>query len=296
MKEFIPLKPMKARRADIEFLRHVSEDNNWAAGEKFDGFRELWYLGSVHNELLSSLGNSHIAKVPQFQTAVPELSGTVLDTEGMSPTRRREDNASCFKAHPDSAIPWQQTNGSAFLVAFDVLAYKGRDVTREQFGSRRVVLEQVVSVLRCHGYTAQVLQLEKLVFNSKLRHYNTITARTQTEGHEGIILKDMYAPYTPGKRTNAWMKVKRTEVVVATILGFTSGCGKYKGQIGSVIFQAAGVEGTASGMDDHERLQMTQHPELYIGKQAYFRGLEITDLGALNNPQYKGLAEKEEQL
>ena len=288
IEQFNLVQPMKAKLSDISFLKAVSDDPVWGAGEKFDGYREVLYLGSGRNEMLSSLGNSHIDKVPQFKVVVPGLAGTVLDCEGMAPTRMLEDNASCFKAYPENAIVWQEHYGRAYLVAFDILRYRGLDITGNQFGSRRVVMEYVLMQLHSLGIP---IMAERLVFRGKLDYYTSIVARSQSEGHEGVILKRMDAPYEPGRRSPNWLKVKREEEVIAIITGFTPGFGKFEGMIGSVVFKGDGVEGAASGMDDAERLYMTEHPECYVGKKALFVGQAKTRHGALRHPRYKGLVD-----
>ena len=288
MIEFEPVVPMKARLSDVSFLAQVDDDVTRAAGEKFDGYREILYLGAERNEMLSSLGTSHIDKVPQFQTVVPELAGTVLDCEGLAPTRMLEDNASCFKSYPENAIAWQREHGQARLVAFDLLYRNYQDMTSLPFIERRVYLEEVVArLIVIYGW--EQLRIEELVRVGKLAHYQRIVARTQSEGHEGVILKHLGASYEPGRRSPNWLKVKREEVVIATITGFTPGCGKYDGLIGSVMFKGGGVEGTASGMDDAERVYMTEHPEHYVGKRARFVGQSKTRFGALRHPRFKGL-------
>ena len=282
--------PMKAKTSDVLFLERVSNDARWGAGEKFDGYREVLYLGKRSNEMLSSLGNSHIAKCPQFQVVLPELSDTVLDCEGLSPTRRLEDNASCFKADAPNAIAWQKKYGEATLVVFDILQFCGRDVTKEQFIDRIPLLTRVMARL---SHVIPVKQ-EVLIYRKKSDYYNKIIARTQMEGHEGIILKDLYAPYTSGKRTNAWLKVKRIEHLQYLIKGFIPGCGKYDGQVGAIVYGTTNRDiGTSSGMDDNVRDDMTQHPKNYIGHKAHFECQEVTSNGVMRHPRYKGLVEGE---
>ena len=284
------IEPMKAKLSDIAFLSSVSNDPRWVAGEKFDGYRELLYLGTDHNELISSGGNNHIHCVPQFKVVIPELADTILDCEGMAPTRRLEDNAGCFKCDPQSAIAWQDKHGMAFLVTFDILQYRGQLIIDMPFMQRRRFLEDVYATMIRHSFFNTQLRLEKLVIDNKLAYYNQITARTTQEGHEGIILKDMRAPYQPGKRGNAWLKVKRFESLTYYIIDFEPGTGKYEGMVGAVVY---GVNngfytalGTASGMTDGERLDMTDHPEKYLNKKALFECQEITDNGVMRHPRY----------
>ncbi len=285
------IEPMKAKLSDTGFLESVSDDTRWGAGEKFDGFRELLYLEADHNLLLSSGGNNHLPCVPQFNVVIPELAGTIVDCEGLSPTRRLEDNSTCFKSpsYPQYAIQWQQEHGLATLVVFDILRYKGQECMGIEFEKRRVLLKIVVDKLIAAGMP---VRMEQLVMTGKLNFFYGIIKRTREEGHEGIILKDMKALYYPMKRANAWLKVKRFEILVYPICGFMGGTGKYTNMVGAVCY--GDNLGTASGMDDAVRQDMTDHPEKYKGKLAYFKCQEITDMGVMRHPDYLRLLTPEE--
>lgn len=292
MEEFEFIKPMKAKKVYTDHLQLLDNDLAWATGEKVDGYREQLHLGKMRNELFSSLGTSHILKVPQFQVVVKELAGTVLDCEGLSPTRLRDDNAACFKADPPNAIAWQKAYGWAFLLAFDILYYQGYCVMSMPFQERLPLLKASVEVL-C-SIAKMPIKQEHLVYEGKLAYYEMIVARELREGHEGVMLKELTAPYVPGKRGPYWLKVKRLENFIGTCIGFTPGCGKYEGLVGSIIFVGDAFEGTASGMDDPERVTMTMHPELYLGKKIHIQAQEKTRYGALISPQYKGLVKEED--
>ena len=287
MEDFDFIEPMKAKLSDTSFLEQIESDGEWAVGEKFDGYREQLHLGKTRNELFSSLGTSHIDKVPQFKPVVRELIGTVLDAEGMAPTRERDDNAACFKAYPENAITWQRQYGNAYLVIFDVLYWTGEDITSWPFKDRLYMLHTfVVPALR---EVMPDFEVEALKFTNKLNYYEEIIARTKPEGHEGVIAKRMDASYRPGKRGPGWLKIKRREDYICTIIGFLPGCGKFAGMVGSLVFEGNEVSGTASGMDDAERALMTEHPEHYIGREIIIQAQEKTRYGALISPQYKGL-------
>lgn len=290
--EFEYIEPMKPHTSSVEFLEQVSDDPEWAVGEKLDGFREVLYLGKAWNHMLSSLGNDHISKCPQFQVVVPELAGTVLDCEGLSPTRMLEDNAACFKADSVNAIAWQKTHGDATLVVFDCLAYKGEEVWQKPFVQRRAFLEDVVVRYLRHMIPVKI---EELWFTDKLAYWKSIVKRTQAEGHEGVILKRMDARYEPGKRSGAWLKVKREETLVCRITGYIGGIGKFQDMVGSLAFEAkGGIRGYTSGMDDSTREDMTRNFESrYKGKRCYIKCQEITRAGALRHSRYQGLVEEE---
>jgi len=280
------LEPMKAVSGDVTTLERLSDDPRWVAGEKFDGYRELFYIGcnGSGNDLRSSLGTSHISGVPQFQIPVPELKGTIFDCEGMAPTRRLEDNATCFKSCPSTSIQWQQEHGWASLVIFDLLVYKGEVVVSLPFRERRKLLREAFDVLLRR---IEHCRLETLISGGKLSYWRHVVEC----GGEGVILKDLDAPYAPGKRSGAWVKVKRMLRLQYEIMGFMPGTGKYEGLIGSVLYGRDGaVLGSASGMADEVRIAMTRHPEWYVGKMAWFECQSLTDRGVMRHPRYKELA------
>lgn len=283
-----PIPPMKAKPADIDTLEKLSNTETWGAGEKFDGQREILYLGKTRNELLSSEGNSHIDRVPQFQIVVPSLAGTAIDCEGLSPTRLRKDTASCFRSLPENAIAWQEENGKATLVGFDCLYYCGYSLMDVPLLGHRIdALKEVVETLVKAGMP---IRREELVIKDKLSYYKMITSRTREEGNEGIILKNLHVPYEAGKRSNFWLKVKKMVTIVATIIGFNPGVGKFEDMVGSLEFRTkSGISGSASGMDDSTRQFITDHSHKYLGREAYFEGQFITEGKSLMHPQYKGL-------
>lgn len=299
MKEtFDYYKPMLAHSSSVEFLETIDDNPLWVAGEKLDGYRELFYLGEHHNELSSRLGNDHIVCTPHLAIVVPSLAGTVVDTEGRAPSNLLEDAASCFKSLPENAIDWQRINGRCFLTAFDILRYKGKEIISLPFKERLKYLNDVVTYLNNYTDINHYVTQELLVTRHKLNFYSGIIARTQKEGHEGIMLKNLDAPYSPGKRTSAWLKVKRMEAITYYIKGFTQGLGKYEGLIGAIVY-AQKVDGklltvgTSSGMDDATRIDMSKNSEHYIGKLAWFECQEVTKYGAMRHPRYKGLAKED---
>ncbi|MEM3426747.1 MAG: hypothetical protein QW212_00605 [Nitrososphaerales archaeon] len=272
---------MKPHTTSLEFLAQVSDNPSWLAGEKFDGYRELWYINEARNDLISSGGNSHIAGLPQFQQGIPELAGTILDCEGMAPSRRLEDNAACFKS--SAAIEWQQKHGWAVLVIFDILRYRGRMVVDLPFSERRALLEKVFVKLPSSNVV-----LETLVVKNKLGYFHEVVSR----GGEGIVLKHRDAPYAMGKRSGAWLKLKRLETAVATVVGKLPGVGQFEGLIGSLeVVTDSGYRAWVSGMSYSERVYMTEHFQELLGEKVVIEYQQVTSGGALRHPRYRGMVD-----
>lgn len=270
------MKPMLAKTGDEAWLVEIEPDKDWVATRKWDGIRLIFFLNNTGNRLLTRSGQDIIKKNLRFQKIVRELDDTILDSEGITPSDYLGDVQSLV--HRDA--PSTQMR----LVIFDCLRYKGEKLIHLPLAERRIYLRKAYNILKQHKFPVSI---EKLIRRSKKLYYRKIVGASG----EGVMAKDLQAPYTPGKRTSAWIKVKPRNTYDFIILGFTSGTGKYKNQIGAIIYGALyegeRVEvGKSSGMTDSERLDMTRNPNKYIGKVAEFEAQEITRSGAMRHPEY----------
>jgi len=144
------------------------------------------------------------------------------------------------------------------------------------------------------------------------RHlYDSVVKR----GGEGIILKDLTAPYYPGKRNKSWVKVKKERDFDVVFMGITEAekvtvksdgtesAAKYAGQAGAIrfgqyvtkkdggIFDGIPVLteiGQTSGFDDAFRLDITKNATVYTAEKRVFqvRANEQFESGALRHPRF----------
>jgi ATP-dependent DNA ligase len=104
-------------------------------------------------------------------------------------------------------------------------------------------------------------------------------------GWEGVILKDIDAPYYQGKRSKAWIKLKGSETYDCPIVGFVPGKGRYDGAAGAILVNYQGtVVAVGSGLSDELRLAINDKPQDYIGKLAEVQCQEITPNGSMRHP------------
>lgn len=169
---------------------------------KFDGWRGIAFRGS-RVQLQSRQQRSLTRQFPDVVQAVAEQlpAGTVVDGELVAIRDGRVD----FTA--------LTTPGARrFLVAFDVLADRGRDVRAEPLRSRRDRLAELV------GDAVDGVVLAPAVDD-------VAAARTWIDRHaelgiEGVIVKRLDAPYRPRRVT--WSKIRAThttEAVVGGVIG-----------------------------------------------------------------------------
>jgi DNA ligase 1 len=121
-------------------------------------------------------------------------------------------------------------------VAFDVLALNGSLVIDEPLSRRREMLEQVFARMGApvflvsgqaglFGETSSDEELRvvlaPMVKADSAAHLEELFEAAQARGNEGLMVKDPASSYTPGRRGQSWLKIKRElatlDVVVTAV-------------------------------------------------------------------------------
>ncbi len=145
-----------------------------------------------------------------------------------------------------SARPFQDTfsavsgglpsrGGDALRVyLFDCLHLDGRDLLDEPLSARREALACVApedlrmpSVVASSADEARELQRDALA-----------------RGHEGVMVKDLEAPYRAGARGGAWLKVKEHATADLVVLAVERGNGRRRGWLSNLHLGARRDDGT----------------------------------------------------
>jgi DNA ligase-1 len=110
------------------------------------------------------------------------------------------------------------------LFAFDVLALGGESLVDRPLVDRRRALVSVV------GEGARAASRTVRSPEEARRAYDDALA----EGHEGLVLKRLDAPYVAGARDAAWFKVKKVETADLVVLAAEWGSGRRRGTLSNV--------------------------------------------------------------
>lgn len=111
------------------------------------------------------------------------------------------------------------------LYAFELLYADGKDWTKEPYHLRQDELKKRVK-------SGQVLQIADTRIVQTAEELERIFDELVSEGLEGIMAKDLNAPYTAGARKFSWVKLKRSyssklaDSLDVAIIGFYFGKGK----------------------------------------------------------------------
>jgi ATP-dependent DNA ligase len=230
-----PIEPQLARsRATLP------DEDGWAFEPKYDGFRAIVFADGESVYVQSRAGKP-------LQRYFPELSFPaghyVLDGEIVieDDVGGQDFEALQQRIHPaESRINRLAQETPARFIAFDLLALDGDDITAEPFEQRRARLE------RAFGDALAITPLTR----------RAAEAEPWLRSGEGVVAKDLAAPYRPGQRTGM-VKVKRVRTIDAVVAGYRPG--KEPGTVGSLIlglYDASGrlhVVGHSSGLRTAEK-------------------------------------------
>ena len=221
----LPLKPPVKPQLALS-RKELPEGAEWVYEPKFDGFRVIAFVDG-EDVYLQSRGAKPLRRY------FPELDlppgRYVLDGELviLGDDGREEFDALQNRLHPaESRVRMLAAETPALLRAFDLLADGSQKLLAKPFTERRERLESLVARLQGRRKaTAGSIELTPL-------QASLVKAAPWLEDGEGVIAKQLVAPYRPGER-KGMVKVKRVRTADCVVVGWRPG--KEEGTVGSLI-------------------------------------------------------------
>jgi bifunctional non-homologous end joining protein LigD len=219
------IEPMLARSGPLP-----REDGRWAYEIKWDGVRLIAFVEGGRVRLQTRSGRDVTARYPELRPLGRDVGSreVVLDGEvvALDPDGRPSFQRLQGRMHltSDSAVRRLSEREPVTYIAFDLLFLDGHALMALPYAERR---ERLLA-LGLGGPAWQV----------PAHHVGdgaALLAASRAQGLEGIIAKRLDCPYTPGRRSPGWVKVKnvrRTDVVVG---GWLPGEGNRSGRIGALL-------------------------------------------------------------
>jgi ATP-dependent DNA ligase len=148
----------------------------------------------------------------------------------------------------------------------------------ESFKQLSDILEHQISLI-------PILEITNLEEIFKL-HFDSVTSK----GGEGIILKNIDAGYSFGKRNSDVMKVKEEVTEDCIVLDIIEGQGKYKDTTGAlVVARENGVVIQVSGMTDSQREDWWFNKDNILHKYIEVKAMKELPDGTLREPRFKAV-------
>lgn len=331
--------PMNANRVKLpDFLtetrpKSLKTVGKWVLEEKYDGNRAQFYFHGGRVYVASRTQKDMSLHIPWVNKPLNEnhtlalaLEGTVVEGEILPPPGfGLPDLRSALGGYPASGIKWQEEHERVGIVLFDILRHpqaperelnSGRPTYEWSAWQRRRALEDALNVGPLGRWFVSLDMPTALATQiTHHQHFHKHYARITRAGGEGVMLKDQTAPYRPGKRGNAWLKVKREETWDYVVTGFTDAeelndkgeRTKFAGMIGAVKYGAYvkgtqfvhGIEpvtiGQCSGMDNATRMHMTKNPDHWIGRVIEIAGQQADpETHVIRHPNFVGVRDDKE--
>ncbi|MEM3499289.1 MAG: ATP-dependent DNA ligase [Candidatus Bilamarchaeaceae archaeon] len=224
---FKPLMPALAER--LSTAEEIIEKIGVCAVEgKYDGFRLQVHKKGNEVELYSRRLDKMTKMFPEIVDAVKRLPVDSIIFEG---------EALAYNAKERKYYSFQQTMQRKRkhrisekaeelplnLFCFDILYVNEKDYTQEPYKVRRKKLEEVFR-------ENEVLKASEQHIVKTAKELQKLFKEAIERGLEGVMAKDLEAPYTAGKRKFAWIKLKKSygqavDTIDGIIVGYYLGKG-----------------------------------------------------------------------
>jgi ATP-dependent DNA ligase len=247
-----PLQPQLARSKP-----ELPSGDGWAYEPKYDGFRAIVFVDGEKDMIQSRSGKPLGRYFPElsFPPGRYVLDGEIVIDGGGG---TQDFGALQNRIHPAaSRIAMLAEQTPARYIAFDLLARDDELLLERSYADRRHALE--------------AMKLKGIALTPTTR--SIAEAEPWLGSGEGVVAKDIAAPYQPGQRTGM-VKVKRLRTVDAVVVGCRPG--KEENTIGSLIlglYDDAGelhVVGHSSGLRASQKRDLVQRLAPYqTGKRGH---------------------------
>ncbi len=211
--------------------------DGWLIEPKWDGVRAIVTVHDGRVTITSRLGNDVTGGYPELEALAGALGGrsAVLDGEIVAfdeRTGRPSFQRLQRRMHVRQPSAQLRRDVPVQLLLFDVLWLDGELVADRPQAERRKLLESMALDGPC-WHTSPLIPPASP---------DDLLAACRETGMEGYVTKRADAPYLPGRRSTAWIKVKcikRREFVVG---GWSPGQGGRSGSIGSLAVGCWGLD------------------------------------------------------
>lgn len=259
------IKPQLASPMKSDFT--ITNDA-WVAEEKYDGHRLVVVVKGSKVQAWSRDENPRILP-PHVRTALAQLPDGTYDGELISTEKTKSYGVTDL----------EQADKLCFVI-FDILRVGEHDATHQPYSYRR---ELITTIFRDRLETAGVTYAAAM-FVANLREAMRFAKTVWDRGGEGLILKNIHEPYTPGKRAKHWIKIKKNNTAVLTVIGFVAGL---LGPCATVLLEDnEGFQTTVKTLNTKEREAAQKNPGALIGRKLRIEYQERTPDGGYRHPMW----------
>jgi bifunctional non-homologous end joining protein LigD len=215
----LPFKPMEPKVENKPF-----DSQDFLFQVKWDGVRCLSYIYDDTIELYNRKLNRRTLQYPEIVDMAKKIfpKQTIIDGEIIAfdeknkPNFRRVLKRDLVKSNDN--IKTLLNNIPVFYMVFDIIYYRGKDLTGVSLNKRLELLEELIPLEN------------KVIKNVESFYYKGISlfGAVKNQELEGIVAKKVDSPYLIGEKTDLWKKIKVWKDIVAVIGGWVSKMGEIR--------------------------------------------------------------------
>ena len=233
-----PVRPMLASSAArvVEAVARVGSGGEVAVDTKLDGIRVQAHRDGDDVLVVTRSLDDITGRLPEVVAAVRALAAdrVVLDGEALAlgpggRPRPFQETSSRTAGHEDPAVAL-----SPFF--FDLLHLDGRDLLEAPARERAELLA---------GLVPEQHRVPRLV-TADAAAAEKFARAAVADGHEGVVVKSLEAPYEAGRRGAGWVKVKPVHTLDLVVVAVERGSGRRRGWLSNIHMAArddAGPDG-----------------------------------------------------
>jgi bifunctional non-homologous end joining protein LigD len=273
-----------------ELLRELQKDPYRTAEVKVDGAALEMRIEETGNRLFSHRVSrrsgqlvEHSDRLPHLRDAkAPELAGTSLRVEAWHPDGVNFLSGT-LNSSVENARTLQKDHGPIQIAVFDVVKYRGQDVSNLPYAQRREIYQGVSNALGRTRVLGPAQAAEAIPWP---KFYKQSVHRKDMPT-DGVVVKDTTKAYAE----RPWIKVKPHDTVDCTVTGVSEGLGKHTGRLGALTVQTP--EGkqvqVGTGFSDRERGWLWAHRQ-YLPGETVRANFHIRSGGTTaTGPRFEGL-------
>ncbi|MBT2376879.1 ATP-dependent DNA ligase [Streptomyces sp. CB00316] len=239
-----PVHPMLAHTA-ATVTEAVDKLGPCAVEEKLDGIRVQVHRDGDRVRAYTRTLDDITDRLPELVTAVAALEtgrfildGEVIALGDDGRPRPFQDTAARVGSRRDVAAA--AAGVPIVPVFFDALSADGEDLLDLPFAERHAALARLVP---------EALRVRRALVPDPAdagarRAAEAFLAETLERGHEGVVVKDLGAAYSAGRRGASWLKVKPVHTLDLVVLAAEWGSGRRTGKLSNLHLGARRPDGT----------------------------------------------------
>lgn len=224
----LTFKPHNAKKAET-LDEAIAECKRPVLEPKYDGWRFIVIIDTDGDvSVWSRTGKPYKLQTPE--PIMDELRrfppNTILDGEMVDGTHNRNCVAVTNVFGKSKAKALAMEADKIQYILFDCLEIDGHDLKAVTLQERRVTLETYLVAIKA----------ERVALTPQAPAEHEYAQLMLEQDFEGVMVKDLDAPYAIGKRGHGWFKIKSTVDIDVVIMGMElDGAGQHEGKVGRFV-------------------------------------------------------------